>query len=129
MAETDVKVRSIGVFGGDIRSQLVLFILQDEGKTELIAHLIEIEFGDDTAVEAIVIAVFRRDEAFVDNARGAPDLVEHFESRGMKGGGPLVLYRRRFLFEHRDRNAALAQGERAYDPHRARSNNNDAFAT
>src|ERR1700744_4642093 len=116
MAETDVKVRSIGIFSKDIRCEFVLFVLQDEGKTELILHLVEIEFGHDAAVEAIMIPVFRRDEAFVDNARRDADLVQHFKSRGVNGGGPLVLYWRRFLLEDRDRNATLVQGERTYDP-------------
>jgi hypothetical protein len=107
MAESDVKVRSVGIFSEDIRGELVLLILQDEGKTELVPHLVEIEFGYDAAVEAIVIPVFRRDQAFVDNTRGDPDLVQHFKSGRMNRGGSLVFYWSRFLLKDRDRNATL----------------------
>src|SRR5262249_40645228 len=61
-----------------------------------------------------------------DDVLGDAEVVEHLQSRGMQRGCALIFNRRGLLFEHRDRNAALVERQRAHHSNRPCSDNDDA---
>src|SRR5262249_32836890 len=114
MGEAHIEIAGIGVFGGDRGGQLVLLVLQDEWKFELVVHALEIEFGDHPVRDPVVEAVLGRYEPERNDLPGDAELVEQFERRRMNRSRALVFDRRGLLLEHGDRHAAPVERERAY---------------
>src|SRR5262249_13484739 len=113
MGESNIEACDIGKLCRDHRGQLVLLILQNERKSELVAHAIKIEFGDHRARNPVVKSIGLRYEAERDDPFGYAEIMQDVQGWRMDRCSALILDRRRLCLEPGDWNSALAERQRA----------------
>src|SRR5262245_21333508 len=99
--------------------ELVLLALNDIGKARVVREQPEVELGDDLAHRAVPDAKFRLDQAAPDDLVDEPQLVQHFQGRGVGGGGTRAVVDARFRLEHAHGDALARQRERGNDADRS----------
>src|SRR5262245_56929769 len=103
--------------------ELVLFALNDVGKARVVREQPEIELGDDLARCPVQDAKFRLDQAAPDDLVDEPQLVQHFQGRGVGGRGARAVVDVRFRLEHAYGDALVRQRERGNDADRSAAGN------
>src|SRR5262245_12926228 len=95
--------------------ELVLLALNDIGKARVVREQAEIELGDDLACRTVPDAKLGLDQAAPDDLVDEPELVQHFQGRGVGGGGARAVIDARFRLEHVYGDALARQRERGND--------------
>ena len=110
---------------GDVPGQLVLFVLEDEGKAKLVLQQCQIERGHPFATGPVVVLERRCLQAPGDDVPGDAQVVQHFQGRRMDRRRPRIDHRFGVFLHHADADPALEQSQGAGHPHRPGADHDD----
>ena len=125
--EADVEIRPAAVEREDLAHQLVLLVLQDIGKRELVGEIAEVELRHRLAREPVVKPVDRRLEPFRNDFRRKPERIEHLDGRRVVGGGALVDEGLGQRLQRHERHALAMERQRQHHGDRPAAGDNDGI--